>query len=239
MGMSKKPYQQVPIIDCQEPLVPIPLDIFAVSSPHPYQKLGAHYGEKSPYYLRQGAIDRLIAAQTELQQRQPGWRIKIYDAYRPIAVQQFMVDYTFREIAQKQGLNPGELTPQQRENILDIVDKFWALPSQDLSKPPPHSTGAAVDVTLVDEANRTVNMGSPIDEVSPRSYPEHFAKSADPVEQQYDRHRQLLWEIMIAAGFERHPNEWWHFSLGDQMWAWLRDRQNRDRQVIARYGVVT
>jgi D-alanyl-D-alanine dipeptidase len=25
---------------------------------------------------------------------------------------------------------------------------------------------------------------------------------------------------MAAAGFARHPNEWWHFSLGDQLWAW-------------------
>jgi D-alanyl-D-alanine dipeptidase len=27
---------------------------------------------------------------------------------------------------------------------------------------------------------------------------------------------------MTAAGFDRHGNEWWHFSLGDQMWAWAR-----------------
>jgi D-alanyl-D-alanine dipeptidase len=27
---------------------------------------------------------------------------------------------------------------------------------------------------------------------------------------------------MAAAGFARHPNEWWHFSHGDQLWAWLR-----------------
>ena len=25
---------------------------------------------------------------------------------------------------------------------------------------------------------------------------------------------------MRSAGFVRHPNEWWHFSHGDQLWAW-------------------
>jgi D-alanyl-D-alanine dipeptidase len=25
---------------------------------------------------------------------------------------------------------------------------------------------------------------------------------------------------MEVAGFAQHPNEWWHFSHGDQLWAW-------------------
>ena len=28
---------------------------------------------------------------------------------------------------------------------------------------------------------------------------------------------------MGTAGFVQHPNEWWHFSHGDQMWAWQAD----------------
>ena len=43
---------------------------------------------------------------------------------------------------------------------------------------------------------------------------------------------------MFAAGFQRHPNEWWHFSLGDQMWAWLSNQENPTHLVVARYGRV-
>ena len=25
---------------------------------------------------------------------------------------------------------------------------------------------------------------------------------------------------MNQAGFVQHPCEWWHFSFGDQLWAW-------------------
>ena len=25
---------------------------------------------------------------------------------------------------------------------------------------------------------------------------------------------------MKFSGFVQHPNEWWHFSYGDQLWAW-------------------
>jgi D-alanyl-D-alanine dipeptidase len=48
-------------------------------------------------------------------------------------------------------------------------------------------------------------------------------------------HRQALLEAMASAGFTRHPEEWWHFSYGDQMWAWLSSRAS-GTEVKARYG---
>jgi D-alanyl-D-alanine dipeptidase len=29
---------------------------------------------------------------------------------------------------------------------------------------------------------------------------------------------------MESQGFAQHPNEWWHFSYGDQLWAWQRSQ---------------
>lgn len=215
-----KPYHQVRIAECGEPLVPIPLGLFAVISPHPYQKLGANYGARSPYMMRQSVIEKLTVAQTQLQEKL-GWRLLIFDAYRPVAVQQFMVDYTYQELVEAQGLNTDKLTADQQKKILKQVYEFWAPPSLDPKTPPPHSTGAAVDLTIVDSMGDPVNMGSPIDEVSPRSYPDYFATNDNLIEKQYHTHRKLLFDVMQFAGFVRHPNEWWHFSLGDQMWAWL------------------
>lgn len=233
-----KPYQQIPILECGEPLVPIPLELFAVESPHPYQQLGAKYGERSPYNLREGVLKSLIQAQNQLQLKHPGWRIQIFDAYRPVAVQQFMVDYILTEVVQAQGLPLTELSSAQRQDIWQQVYQIWAVPSLDLSTPPPHSTGAAVDITLVDSAGNVVNMGSSIDELSVRSHPDYFANSTSLKEQQYHFHRQLLQEVMHIAGFQRHPGEWWHFCLGDQMWAWLSNQSNPANPVKARYGRV-
>lgn len=227
-----KPYQKIPIDDCKEPLVAIPLDRFAVVLPHPYQQLGAPYGGKSPFYLRQGVLDSLIQAQNYLQKQHPGWQISIFDAYRPISVQQFMVDYSFNQLVRERGLNLTDLTEAQRQTILEQVYQFWAAPSLDPATPPPHSTGAAVDVTLIDAAGKTADMGSPIDEISPRSYPDYFDRSTDPLEVQYCQNRHLLRDVMLSAGFWQHPNEWWHFCKGDQMWAWLTNQKN------ARYGRV-
>lgn len=233
-----KPYQQIPILECSEPLVPITSENFALENPHPYQKLGAPYHNSkadSPYYLREGVRDSLMVAKTQLQQNHPHWKILIFDAYRPVEVQQFMVDYTFAEIAQAQGCELP-VSEEKRQVILEKVYQFWAVPSLDRTTPPPHSTGGALDVTLVDENHQKIDMGSPIDEISERSYPDYFASSNEPQEQQYHRHRQILKDVMIAAGFQQHPHEWWHFCLGDQMWAWLTNQQPGRGEVIARYG---
>ena len=232
-----KPYQQVPIVESGEPLVPLPLDQFAVVSPHPYVALGAPYGDRSPYWVRQGVLDTLLQAQDRL-----------FDAYRPIPVQQFMVDYALATLARDRGHDPTHLSDDIRRELMAEVIQFWAIPSADPATPPPHSTGAAVDLTLVDETELPVDMGSPIDEVSPRSHPHHFAQSTDPLEQQAHRHRQILAQVMATAGFQQHPNEWWHFSFGDQFWAWQLSQQRwsttgsqkrPSHLVTARYGAIS
>jgi D-alanyl-D-alanine dipeptidase len=230
-----KPYQKIPILECGEPLVPIPLEQFAVESPHPYEKLGATYIEASPYSLRQGVLAALVTAQAKLQQQHPGLRLQIFDAYRPVTVQQFMVDYTFAEVIRARKLNPYTLSDAQREAIWQDVYKIWAMPSHNPLTPPPHSTGAAVDLTLVDATGHIIDMGSAIDELSPRSHPDYYG---DRLEKPYHNNRQLLRDVMYSAGFRRHPGEWWHFSLGDQMWAWLCNQENSSVIVTARYGRV-
>ena len=163
-----RPYHNIEIVECDEPLIKIPLEDFAVESPHPYEKLGAPYGEHSPYFLRETLVDYLIEAQNYLQKLRPDWRIQIFDAYRPVAVQKFMVNYTFSQAVEEKGLTQLSLSEVQRQGIWEEVYKIWAEPSLDEKTPPPHSTGGAVDVTLVNEMGQIVDMGSPIDELSDR-----------------------------------------------------------------------
>jgi zinc D-Ala-D-Ala dipeptidase len=233
-----RPYNNIPIIECNEPLVKIPLEKFAVETPHPYEKLGAPYGEHSPYYLRQSVINCLLEAQNYLQQKYSNWQIQIFDAYRPVAVQQFMVDYSFALALQQRSLTESELIPIQRQQIWEEVYKIWASPSLDTKTPPPHSTGAAVDVTLVNGNQKTIDMGSPIDEMSERSLPNYYASNDHPQSCEYHSNRSLLCEVMEKAGFHRNPREWWHFSYGDQMWAWQQNEKNPNNTANAKYGRV-
>lgn len=243
-----KPYQTIPIQDCGEPLIPLPRGGCSYVTPHPYVKLGAPYGDKSPYYLRQAVYERLIAAQQLLRQRRSHWSVQIFDAYRPIAVQQFMVNHAYHQLLSERGMDERFLSNEEKQELLTEVYQFWALPSDDAKTPPPHSTGAALDVSLVDENDTEIDMGSPIDELSLRSYPDYFMPNSQhrlPADQtptevcdRFHKNRELLRNVMTEAGFQQHPNEWWHFSYGDQLWAWLTRERTDDIEAIARYGGV-
>lgn len=134
--------------------------------------------------------------------------------------------------AYRDPLELKEQEPDFYEVLANKVFEFWGAPSQDPCTPPPHSTGAAVDLTLENDTGQEIDMGSPIDETTERSYPDHYADAASPERRNIHTHRVLLNEVMSATGFKRHRNEWWHFSLGDQMWAWATG------QPTARYGRV-
>jgi zinc D-Ala-D-Ala dipeptidase len=220
---SMKPYTQIAIAESGDPLIAIP-SLLHCLLPHPYQSLGAPYGEKSPFYLRSLVIEKLIAAEQILLELKKDWKLAIFDGYRPVVVQQFMVSHTYLELARVRELDLLQITTEQKEDLIQEVYQFWAVPSYDLNSPPPHSTGGAVDLTLIDRDGNLVDMGSEIDLISPRSHPQYFQSvefENDPIAQKFDSDRQLLNQIMTEVGFQQHPNEWWHFCYGDQMWAWL------------------
>ncbi|MFM7312555.1 MAG: M15 family metallopeptidase [Cyanobium sp.] len=225
--MALRPWSPIPIADNGEPLLPLPAELLRLE-PHPYVAVGAPYGScGSPFRLRQGVMERLLQAQRQLQRTQPGWRLAVFDAWRPLAVQRFMVEHTIAEQCAALGLDPRRPSAAL-DAVVAEVGRFWAPPSEDAATPPPHSTGAAVDLTLADAAGAPIAMGSAIDAIGAVSEPDHYRALADGLPDGEARrqalawhgHRQLLAVAMVAAGFAQHPNEWWHFSWGDQLWAW-------------------
>ena len=229
--MPLRPWSAIPIRDCAESLDPLPEAFFRIE-PHPYAAVGAPYGEgATPFRLRRGVIQRLLRAQETLQALGLGYQLAIFDAWRPIAVQRFMVDYTIGIRCEAQGLDPQQDRPEVR-SVIEEVGRFWAPPNLDPMTPPPHSTGGAVDLTLLDRSQQLVDMGSDIDAIGAVSEPNHYLAVANDAENATDRERALAWhkrrsllaDAMAEAGFAQHPNEWWHFSYGDQLWAWRTGR---------------
>jgi len=218
-----RPWSSLPIQENHEPLVALPEQLLRIE-PHPYAALGAPYGlELSPFRLRQGVVDRLLQAQAILEQHQPEWQFAVFDAWRPVAVQAFMVNHAIGEECHRRGVDPMTDSPGRQAAVED-VGRFWAPPSESTATPPPHSTGGAVDLTLADAQGQELAMGGAIDAIGPISEPLHYAAMAqqqpDSQEAFWHGRRLALTEAMQAAGFAQHPNEWWHFSWGDQLWAW-------------------
>ncbi len=220
-----RPWSDIPIVECGEPLRLIP-SWCNLLEPHPYVAVGAPYGEGvNPYMLRIGVIHRLSIALQTLQRSFPELSLIVYDAWRPIAVQAYMVEYSIDKECRLRGINRHLVDNVDKvKKIVDLVATFWASPSLNPSTPPPHSTGGALDLTLADSTGMPIDMGGEIDAIGSISQPDYYAEEAskNPNSKKYlwDFRRRLLTATMVNAGFAQHPNEWWHFSYGDQLWAW-------------------
>lgn len=223
--MALRPWSPIPIVEAGESMVELPQQLWRLE-PHPYVRLGAPYGPHGdPFRLRSGVVRRLLQAEEGLRLAESQCRLAIYDAWRPLAVQSFMVRHAVEEECARSGVDPHQPSVA-RDRVVAEVGRFWAPASDDPATPPPHSTGAAVDLTLADDSGITLSMGGEIDAIGPVSEPEFHAEAAladpDGDKALWHGRRQLLARVMADAGFVQHPNEWWHFSWGDQLWAWRR-----------------
>tara|TARA_Y100001968_G_scaffold21204_1_gene16762 strand:- start:1140 stop:1898 length:759 start_codon:yes stop_codon:yes gene_type:complete len=229
--MKFRPWNNIEINECHEPLISIPQTIFRLT-PHPYMSLGAPYlNGADPWVLRESVMQRLIEAQQYLSKSNPHLHLTLFDAWRPISVQEFMFNYTIQEICKSRGIYFNENSVNEKiTEIIEEVGHFWAKPTFDPSAPPPHSTGAAIDLTLADMKGNPLDLGGEIDFIGAKSNPDFYKKDSlrmpDSKHQVFHSRRSLLLSVMERAGFVQHPNEWWHFSYGDQLWSWLGKQGN-------------
>ena len=154
--------------------------------------------------------------------RQQGYRLKIYDAYRP----QKGVDHFVRWAA---DLTATEMKPYFYPNL----DKSVLFEQEYIMEKSGHTRGSTVDLTLFDMATeKELDMGGTFDWFGPESHPdfcgnpetgeytgENSKSSATPkssiTEQQF-KNRMILRKAMLAHGFKPLDSEWWHFTLKDE-----------------------
>ncbi len=132
---------------------------------------------------------------------QQGYRLKIYDAYRPqMAVSHFMRwALDFEDTRMKEYFYPE-------------LEKDVLFPLGYIAEHSGHSRGSTVDLTLFDmTTEKEVDMGGTFDYFGELSHPDYTGIT----EEQY-RNRMILREAMLAHGFKPLEEEWWHFTLKDE-----------------------
>jgi len=220
-----KIWNKIPIKDNGDKLIAIPSSL-SFLDPHPYSYLGAPYKDKTSIWkLREEVVNRLVKVNYYLISKS-SFNLLIYDSWRPLEVQEFMFKRAFLLECEKSDIDISFENIKSYRSILKKVEKFWAYPSYDTSCPPPHSTGGALDVCLSDKDGNLVEMGSMVDQMDETSNPYFYANMKNEGAIIWNSRRNLLKEIMTKFGFAQHPNEWWHFSYGDQLWAWKNKRAN-------------
>ena len=160
-------------------------------------------------WLRRGAAERLQKALDWLPE---GYGLRVFDAWRPIAVQQALFDtYAARVREETRGMHLSE------EDFLLRVRQFVSLPSTDVRHPSAHNTGGAVDLTLIGPDGRERDMGTGFDDFTAAAHTAALEAGGGPGARE---NRRLLYACMTAAGFTNLPTEWWHYDYGDAFWSY-------------------
>lgn len=214
-------WKEVEIVESDEPLVCIEgFSTRIISSPQYFaQKIP---GSIEGCYLRKTVAEKLLIAGSMLPE---GFKLVIWDAWRPLAVQQALFDAFKNNIkSERPGLSEEEY------NLL--TQTYVSTPSVDPKKPSPHNTGGAVDLTLQDSQGDLLSMGTAFDYFGTMAATRYFEDSPEIWVRQWRENRRLLYRVMTEAGFTNYREEWWHFDYGNQFWA-------TQKGVCAIYGATT
>ena len=141
------------------------------------------YKDLREAYLHKDAIAPLLKAQRLLHEVHPDYNLIIFDAARPMHVQQQMWDVVKGTRQQIYVSNPA------RGGGL-------------------HNYGLAVDISIVNTQGDTIPMGTKVDHLGREAHTDYTAISPEALQ-----NRRLLISVMREAGFRSLPTEWWHFNL--------------------------
>ena len=148
-------------------------------------------------YMTKEALQALAVAAADL--RSQGYRIVVWDAYRP----QKAVDDFVAWINDPKATGNKSFYPELEKS--DLIAGYYIMPKSG------HTRGSTIDLTIIKTNGISVDMGGMFDLFSERSHPD-FKR----LTKKQRRNRKILRDAMVKAGFKPLDSEWWHFTLENE-----------------------
>ena len=151
------------------------------------------YGDLTRAYLQPEMARRLARANMLLQQIKPGYKLLVYDAARP---------------------NAAQYDLWKALDALKIPERSKTQYVADPKIGSNHNFGCAIDLTVVDENKKPLDMGTKYDFFGPLAYPrsEQEMLRQGKLTSKQIANRKILRQVMVQAGFKQNTTEWWHFD---------------------------
>ena len=174
--------------------------------------------EEPTALLTKRAADSLKAVSDDVKKQ--GYRLKIYDAYRP----QKGVDHFVRWAKVLSDT-------LMKHDFYPDLDKSVLFRQGYIARKSGHTRGSTVDLTLVDmKTGKDVDMGGTFDWFGPESHPDfcgnpetgkytganHKSPKRRSITPEQFRNRMILRKAMLRHGFKPISSEWWHFTLKNE-----------------------
>lgn len=175
-------------------------------------------GCAEPMLAREFVARRLREAAARLA---PGYGLLLFDAYRSRETQ---ADLFQMVLADVRAAHPDwDAAAVERQARLfaahpDDTARFAVLP---------HNSGGAIDLAICRlDTGEMCDFGTAFDAAEPASRSDFFETEPDPAHGftperwlTVRHNRRMLFNLMKQAGFSNYREEWWHYDLGDCLWA--------------------
>lgn len=166
--------------------------------------------KKSPNisFVRESVAKMLINAQEKLPE---GYKLMIKEGHRDIETQREIFD-EYKNFLKKEFPNLSAVELYNKASI-------YIAPPEII---PPHSTGGAIDLTLMTDKGEEIDMGTQFNADPEESDFSNYTEA--PISEIFRERRLILQNAMESVGFVNYPTEWWHWSYGDRYWAFVKDK---------------
>jgi len=156
--------------------------------------------------IRESIAEQLKKARKELPLK---YHFKIWDGYRTLKTQSLMLNSFYRRI---KAAHPD----WKDRKIIKELCKFGSKPIKVVKELDTHRNGGSLDLTIVDNKRNELYMGTDHDDLTPRAALDYFEtkRKLTPLDYIARKNRKLLKKVMLHAGFQPYPPEWWHWSYG-------------------------
>ncbi len=203
--------RRVRIVECGEPLVDFLRECPALVLDRP------RFNYQRETLLRKTVCEKLCQANEALLSQ--GLHIRVIEGWRAPFIQRRMYQWSWDRYS---TLHPDWSEVKLKRH----VNRFTAPMNNQV--PPPHTTGGAMDLALY-------RGDEPLDMISPYEQRDYhgFLWRARRLSDMAKHNRQVMEESLTAVGITNYPSEYWHWSYGDQGWAY------RGGHAAALYGPIS
>lgn len=209
----------IPVHENHEPMVNLIEQNIIKYGPPPLDSNNTNYT-----YLRKRVYEKLVQAQKLLPNK---LKFCLYEGHRNINLQKKIFDERYDALK--------KAYPHMTHEECFIETTKFASPviNLDGSKNiPPHLTGGAIDVYLLNENDEVVDMGIHLDDTYNDIDGIYCKTNSEFISNTAKAHRNIMSHALSTVGFINLPTEYWHWSYGDRYWAYLSN------QPAAIYGIL-
>lgn len=191
--------QYIPIQDCGEPLMD-----YRETCPGLLIDT-SRFVYKREFYVRKSLTEFLNHA---VSRTPKGLKLAILEGWRPFHIQRRMYIAVRNNLLEKH--------PDWSETKLLRKTNQFTAPINNKRVPPPHTTGGAIDIFVAHPDGKLLNHVAPFDRFDIRCFP----MDAEGLNPEAREARDILKHCFADSGLTNYPSEYWHWSYGDQGWAY-------------------